>query len=102
MSEMQMTLTGGWDGRCVWGRGQRMLNVYGSPWTPQYGISAFQYPREQDVWSNRIPALTDILITHGPPSGFNNIKPSAGCPFLRQVFPAIDAQQSASTSSKVR
>jgi hypothetical protein len=62
----------------------RTLNIYGCPWTPQYGTSAFQYPREQDIWAHRIPDSTDILITHGPPSHFNSIKPSAGCPYLRQ------------------
>ena len=33
----------------------RRLTVYGSPWTPQYGISAFQHPREQDIWTDSIP-----------------------------------------------
>lgn len=62
---------------------KRSLKIYGSPWTPQYGSSAFQYPRQQDVWSGRLPLSTDILITHGPPSGFPNVRPSAGCPYLR-------------------
>lgn len=65
-------------------REKRSLSIYGSPWTPRYGTSAFQYPRDDDVWSNRVPASVDILITHGPPAGFNNIKPSAGCSYLRQ------------------
>lgn len=59
------------------------LNVHGSPWTPRYGTSAFQYDRHRDVWSNRVPEITDILITHGPPARFRNIKPSAGCAYLR-------------------
>jgi 3',5'-cyclic AMP phosphodiesterase CpdA len=63
--------------------GKRALNIFGSPWTPQYGNSAFQYPREEDVWSNRVPSSTDILITHGPPARFNDIRPSAGCVYLR-------------------
>ena len=45
----------------------RRLSIYGSPTTPQYGFSAFQVPRETDVWSGRIPDGTDILLTHGPP-----------------------------------
>lgn len=68
---------------------ERKLSVYGSPWTPQYGKSAFQYPRAEDVWAMRVPASTDLLITHGPPAGFNNIKPSAGCVFLRQEVARI-------------
>jgi hypothetical protein len=72
---------------------KRELNVYGSPWTPRYGTSAFQYPRDKDVWSERVPLQTDILITHGPPARFNNIRPSAGCAFLREevarVKPAL-------------
>ncbi|OQO06803.1 hypothetical protein B0A48_08591 [Cryoendolithus antarcticus] len=59
-------------------KGKRVLNVYGSPWTPRYGTSAFQYPRETDVWSHRVPSSTNILVTHGPPAGFNDIKASAG------------------------
>ena len=63
----------------------RMLRVYGSPYTPQHGSWVFQYPKVHapryyyspsdehttasesiKIWS-RIPLLTDILITHGPP-----------------------------------
>ncbi|KAF2208582.1 hypothetical protein CERZMDRAFT_91571 [Cercospora zeae-maydis SCOH1-5] len=61
---------------------KKLLAVYGSPWTPRYGTSAFQYPREEDVWAMRIPTSTDILVTHGPPAGFRDIKPSAGCGYL--------------------
>jgi calcineurin-like phosphoesterase family protein len=72
---------------------KRELNVYGSPWTPRYGTSAFQYPRDEDVWSESVPWRTDILITHGPPARFNNIRLSAGCAFLREevarVKPAL-------------
>jgi hypothetical protein len=45
----------------------RKLKVYGSPWTPQQGNWAFQYPRDLNVWHNRVPEDVDILITHGPP-----------------------------------
>jgi Icc-related predicted phosphoesterase len=72
---------------------KRELKVYGSPWTPRYGTSAFQYPRDKDVWSERVPLRTDVLITHGPPARFNNIRPSAGCAYLREevarVQPAL-------------
>ena len=47
----------------------RSLTVYGSPWTSQFGTWAFQYPPIRDVWSNKIPEHTDILLTHGPPTG---------------------------------
>lgn len=60
------------------------LNIYGSPWTPRYGNSAFQYPREEDIWRGKIPLSADILITHGPPAHFPNVKPSAGCAYLRE------------------
>lgn len=68
------------------------LNIYGSPWTPQYGTSAFQYPREQNIWTGSIPPSTDILITHGPPTGFPNVRPSAGCPFLREEVARVSPQ----------
>jgi hypothetical protein len=45
------------------------------------------------VWSESVPWRTDILITHGPPARFNNIRLSAGCAFLREevarVKPAL-------------
>ena len=45
----------------------RQLTIYGSPTTPQYGTSAFQVPRDRDVWSGTVPTGTDVLLTHGPP-----------------------------------
>ncbi|KAI9745074.1 MAG: hypothetical protein M1818_001352 [Claussenomyces sp. TS43310] len=48
--------------------GGRPLKIYGSPWTPEYGNWAFQYPRtDNDSWRGTIPDDTDILLTHGPP-----------------------------------
>lgn len=54
----------------------RKLRIYGSPYTPKHGSWPFQYPRARptalphpeahEIWS-KIPPLTDILITHGPP-----------------------------------
>ncbi|KAF2803603.1 uncharacterized protein BDZ99DRAFT_482015 [Mytilinidion resinicola] len=61
---------------------KKTLRIYGSPQTPQYGISAFQYPRDEDIWS--IPLDIDIVITHGPPRlhlGTRDFH-RAGCPFL--------------------
>ena len=50
--------------------GGRLLNIYGSPWTQQFGTWSFQYPPIRDVWSGVIPEETDILVTHGPPEGY--------------------------------
>lgn len=47
----------------------RKLKVSGSPLTPQYGQWAFQYPPIRDVWTNKLPADADIVMTHGPPLG---------------------------------
>ena len=71
----------------------RMLRIYGSPYTPKHGSWVFQYPRAHPalystsqnedqatkIWS-RVPLLTDILVTHGPPLGHldNNVA-AAGC-----------------------
>lgn len=60
----------------------RTITVYGSPLTPQHGISAFQYPKDEDVWTSTLPANTDILITHGPPWGHLDGIKKAGCPLL--------------------
>jgi len=47
------------------------INIYGSPWQPYFANWAFNLPRGpplQQVWA-KIPAATDILVTHGPPFG---------------------------------
>jgi hypothetical protein len=57
------------------------LSVYGSPWTPKYYNWAFNLPRGKalrSVWS-RIPASTDVLITHGPPLGRGDYTMHAEC-----------------------
>lgn len=64
--------------------GDRLLNIYGSPWTPKHGNWAFQYPRGCiDRWCGKIPEDTDIVMTHGPPKGHQDAG-HLGCPFLRQ------------------
>jgi len=45
----------------------RRLKVYGSPYTPTFGSFAFQYPRDGDFWSGRLPSDADIVLVHGPP-----------------------------------
>jgi predicted phosphohydrolase len=69
----------------------RGLIVYGSPWTPQYGVSAFQHRRDQDVWANKIPSNTDIIIAHGPPRLHLDTRDfyRAGCPFLSQEIARV-------------
>jgi predicted phosphodiesterase len=47
------------------------LNIYGSPWQPEFNGWAFNLPRGESLarkW-RLIPDDTDILITHGPPLG---------------------------------
>lgn len=61
--------------------GRRKLTIFGSPWTPQYGTFAFQYPPIRDVWTNSIPEGTDVLLTHGPPKGYLDLG-GKGCPYL--------------------
>ena len=67
----------------------RSLTIYGSPWTPQYTLSAFQYPSETDIWTDKIPSNTDIILTHGPPRLYLDTSGPrhAGCPYLaREIF----------------
>lgn len=58
--------------------GTRKLIIYGSPLTHKWGNWAFQFSKPENVWRNRIPEDTDILLTHGPPKyhlddrGFGN------------------------------
>lgn len=80
----------------------REIKVFGSPFTPEYGPWAFQYPqfhllpeRAREVWE-AIPLDTDITITHGPPLNHMDLTTRgqrAGCPALLerlwQVQPAL-------------
>ncbi|KAL4923223.1 uncharacterized protein BDV17DRAFT_296559 [Aspergillus undulatus] len=58
----------------------RALKIHGTPQTPQYGISTFQYPpsSSQRTWSNKVPSDTDIQIVHSPPCLHLDIDPSPG------------------------
>lgn len=54
--------------------------AHGSPWTPDFFQWAFNLPRGealQQVWS-KIPASTDVLVTHGPPYGRGDITLHSG------------------------
>lgn len=64
--------------------GGQKLKIYGSPITPEYGVSAFQVPRGQDVWTGAVPVDTDILLTHGPPYGHLDGVRHAGSQHLAQ------------------
>lgn len=59
----------------------RHLNIYGSPWTPQFGNWAFQYPPIRDVFRGVVPPDTDILLTHGPPKLHLDAEPGRGSSF---------------------
>lgn len=60
----------------------RRLEIYGCPTTPLYGTSAFQQPRDEDIWSNTVPKDTDILLTHGPPWRHLDGGLHSGCTYL--------------------
>lgn len=49
------------------------VNIYGSPWQPEFFNWAFNLPRKGEElkrrWAN-IPDITDILVTHGPAFGY--------------------------------
>lgn len=51
------------------------LKIYGSPWQPEFFNWAFNLPRGEALrrkWS-MIPSDTDILVTHGPPFGYQDL-----------------------------
>lgn len=60
------------------------LQIYGTPWQPEFCKWAFNVPRGQpclEKW-DRIPAGLDVLITHTPPLGHGDLCCSgvrAGC-----------------------
>ncbi|KAK7988235.1 hypothetical protein PG989_008550 [Apiospora arundinis] len=69
----------------------RKVTIFGSPWTPQYGISAFQYrPDAVDHWEDKMALMEqppDILVTHGPPRHHLDQRDfhRAGCPYLAEM-----------------
>ncbi|KAL8755539.1 MAG: hypothetical protein Q9199_003556 [Rusavskia elegans] len=62
----------------------RQLSFYGAPHIPACGGDdfAFQYPRQQDAWSDAIPHSTDVLVTHTPPRHHLDLPHGMGCEFL--------------------
>ncbi|KAL8648816.1 MAG: hypothetical protein Q9210_004771 [Variospora velana] len=64
------------------GKSARTVIIYGSPLTPEHGLSAFQHPKSQDIWTLTVPANTDILLTHGPPWGHLDGIKKSGCIYL--------------------
>lgn len=64
--------------------GSRHLTVFGSPWTPRYGVSAFQYAPDSDVWDGTLPTGVDIVVAHGPPHLHQDARDfhRAGCRYL--------------------
>lgn len=59
----------------------RSLRIYGSPYSPRHGNWAFQYPRDANIWKDRIPEKIDVLITHGPPKAHLDLL-NLGCQHL--------------------
>ncbi|EJF66228.1 Metallo-dependent phosphatase [Dichomitus squalens] len=74
----------------------RGYTIYGSPAAPFYSIGSFQYAKgEGKAIYDRIPASTDILITHTPPLGCCDVTrhgASAGCPELAERLERSDLQ----------
>jgi hypothetical protein len=61
----------------------RKITIFGSPLTPQFGTWAFQHPPIRDVWIDKVPIGTDILLTHGPPQGHLDMR-GKGCSWLNK------------------
>ncbi|RDX46928.1 Metallo-dependent phosphatase [Lentinus brumalis] len=75
----------------------KAYTIYGSPAAPFYSIGAFQY-KEGDGKAiyDRIPASTDILMTHTPPFGICDVtkrKKHAGCAELADRLTHEDLQR---------
>ncbi|KAJ7150946.1 Metallo-dependent phosphatase-like protein [Mycena crocata] len=70
----------------------REWSIYGSPWSPNFGIWAFGYEREDGhALLSKFPK-TDILLTHGPARNlldFTNTKDRAGCADLAARLPEL-------------
>lgn len=74
------------------------IQVYGSPWTPQFFDYAFMLPRGEALaqqWA-KIPTETELLITHGPPQGLGDLTfmgVSAGCEALQTRLQELTSLQ---------
>ncbi|KAL1645472.1 hypothetical protein SLS58_003781 [Diplodia intermedia] len=86
-------------------RSGALFTVYASPWTPQHGQSAFQYPTAHDrfnppaatpAWgtnvatvASTVPRGVDVVMTHGPPKyvldDTGRMGASGGCEHLRRA-----------------
>ncbi|KZZ99021.1 phosphoesterase [Moelleriella libera RCEF 2490] len=68
----------------------RSITIFGSPWTPRYGNSAFQYhPNNSQHWEDTFACLDTkphIVVTHGPPHLHLDRRDfhRAGCPYLAE------------------
>lgn len=62
----------------------RSCTIFGSPWTPKYVRSAFQYSRDDDIWSRKMPKDVDVVLTHGPPYGHLDGPRRSGCHYLAE------------------
>lgn len=69
---------------------EEAVNIYGSPWQPEFFNWAFNLPRNGEEMKARwdaIPSNTDILVTHGPPFGHLDVPGGqsirVGCEMLR-------------------
>ncbi|CAJ2501612.1 Uu.00g044650.m01.CDS01 [Anthostomella pinea] len=67
----------------------RRLTVYGTPWTPRYGISAFQFHPDDDSYLDSLDsseANPDIIVSQGPPRLHLDARDfrRAGCPHLSE------------------
>ncbi|TPX13864.1 uncharacterized protein E0L32_005808 [Thyridium curvatum] len=74
----------------------RRITIFGSPLTPQYGISAFQYRPDsaENTWERILGSTSpkpDIIITHGPPRLHLDARDfhRAGCPHLAEHIARI-------------
>jgi len=74
----------------LWDQEDQQLVIYGSPWQPEFCGWAFNLPRNGEEMKARwdaIPTDTDILVTHGPPFGYQDIPGGqsirVGCEMLR-------------------
>lgn len=76
------------------------IQIFGSPYTPEFCNWSFNVHRGPEIrkYWDRIPADTDVLVTHGPPRGIlDQAAPHYGtehfgCDDLREVVQTIKPQ----------
>jgi calcineurin-like phosphoesterase family protein len=70
------------------GKSKKGVKIWGSPMTPKADGGGFRYHPKTNIWKDRIPRDTDIVLVHGPPRGYVD-GGGKGCKFLLEELRSV-------------